>query len=287
VIAAIFFLATLIGTWSYDAGLGDHVITSLFVNGSADPFLPFPQITVCPLEDGGIIQSIQCREGHKGINGTRVKGPLATTPVYAGSKKDHPQWSCFTMNGNQTIPNGSDSGFVHCDLNSTTTGTFNNKTYTWAGRVIVWVHEPTKDPRHCSECIDGANGVLVATNNTGFIGFQALIYDFFGSWSVEYKTWPNLFFKTPNFAAMGIETSDMDFDLFYFTDDVILYKEPYALAAAIGGERFGKFIVLVGCAGVMAWALWWFIKTFLILLLLGKDALPSTGTAGERDPLFN
>ena len=77
----------------------------------------------------------------------------------------------------------------------------------------------------------------------------------------------------------------MDFAMFYYTPDALFYREPYALAAAIGGEQFGKFIVLVGAAGVVSYSIWWFIKTLLILLLLGKDALAATG--GERDPLVS
>jgi hypothetical protein len=274
-IAVIFFAATLIGTWSYDRGFGDHVVTSLAINGSNDENLPYPQITLCPFEDGGAIQNARCFSGHRLANGSRQGGPLLTFPIYD---------KCVTMNRNGSIPNSADYG-VFCQVNATSAGTFHNKNYTWPGRVLVWVHEPGKDPRHCTECIDGPNAVIVQSGSTGFIGWQAHVYDVFGVYSIDYRTTSNFYAIPPVFHDNGMETSDMDFAMFYYTPDVLFYREPYALAAAIGGEQFGKFIVLVGAAGVVSYSIWWFIKTLLILLLLGKDALAATG--GERDPLVS
>jgi hypothetical protein len=74
----------------------------------------------------------------------------------------------------------------------------------------------------------------------------------------------------------------LDFSLGYLTPDALVYREIHVLAAQIGGEKFGEFVVLVGGAGIFSWALFACIKTTLILFFLGKDALHT----GERQPMI-
>ncbi len=283
-VALIFFFAVLIGTWSFRpefGGNGPHLFTSLIVNGSSSDFVPYPEITICPLWEAGMISNVRCYEGGRSANGTRTGGPLLTKIIGGGSKAKHPAWNCTTVNYNGAVPSSADMR-VFCEVNSTNYGSFGNSTtdIAWPGRVIVVVHTPGQYPEHCDNCYDGANFAIVEFNTTGFIGFGAHVYDLSNNKSIEYRTTHSSITKPLSLAA--VETSDMDFALYYYTPDVLVYREPQVLAAAIGGERFGQFITLVGGVGIFSYILFACLKTTLILLLLGKDSL----STGERQPMI-
>jgi hypothetical protein len=277
----IFFFAVLIGTWSwrpdFGTGHGPHLFSSLIINGTETDLVPFPQITICPLWPMGVISNVRCSEGGRNQSGFLMHNKI----VMSGLFKDHPDWNCTTINWDGVVPNNSDSG-IFCAVNSTNYGHFGNDTtnYSWPGRVIVSVHEPGKLPHHCDDCFDGADFALVEANTTGFINWGAHLFDLQEAKAIEYRTTHNSVSKPLSLA--GVETSDMDFMLSYYTKDVLAYREPVILAAAIGGERFGQFITLVGGVGFFSYLLFSCIKTTLILFFLGKDGL----THNERQPII-
>jgi len=283
VVALIFFLAVLIGTWSFrpDFGHGPHLLTSLKSGAANDGSVPYPQITICPLWDDGIIQNVRCYDGGKLANGTKTGQQLMTKVVYGGAKPGKPAWNCTTVNYNAVIPNSADFG-VWCDVNSTNAGYNGNTSIAWPGRVVVSVHQPGQLPplAKCVNCFDGANFAVVAAGTTGLLFFQAHVYEMADNTSIEYRV-QHSSVNIPTELA-SVETSNMDFAVNYLTPDAIVYREIHVLASQIGGEKFGQFVVLVGGAGIFSWALFACLKTTLVLFFLGKDAL----TAGERQPMI-
>jgi len=292
IVSFIFFAAVLIASWAWrpefhggggggrnGSGPGEHLITSLLINGTDMNIVSYPQFTVCPLWPTGSISSIHCVESSD-RNRSASSTALQSQIVMAGRFKDFPGWNCSTFNYNNFIPNADYR--VWCNVNSTNFGNFTTDMppTQWPGRIIVYVHEQGKLPDHCSDCYDGPNFGIVEAKTTGLIFWGVHMFESMAARAIEFRTNKNTL--TIPTELQKYETSDMDFALGFFTKDIIVYRGLDGFAGAFGGERFGQFCTMVGGVAFLAYLLFLCLRGTLVLMFIGKDALDRT----ERQPII-
>jgi len=257
----------------------DHLLTSMIRNGMSQspPVAPLPQLTFCPMWRDGQISGISCQVSNRSQHETAgVLLPKTLNSTWTSDK--YPKNLCMAFNfdgGHLKAWND----VVFCGINATNTDGNN----TWPSTVRVFIDKPgTTNFDGCESCVNGIDGTLVVHGyfTAGF--YQANLIDVGNGVATEYKTSQN---RLPLESRIDRPVFDnMVFLGGFYSADVWKYQHPSDFQAVIAGEQFGAFSAMVGGLGLVAWAIYACLSTTLILIVVGRDGLPSSGQ--QRTPLL-
>lgn len=241
------------------------------------------------------------------IHGQKTPHLLIAKPLDHGHYADHPDWGCMSYNYDGTAIAGLNS-HVFCQINSTNTGKdANGAPITWPGRVRAYIDAPgTTEFLHCEDCVMGVDGAVLVANHTSWAFWQAVKTTLEGQHWIDYRTTSGGMARPLVFDKQA--HSDIDAFFGFYTTEVMQYRTVSDLGGEISGEVsdrqsvclcvllnhidrsscerlrwfqtltctfqvFARTVTFLAALLLASWGISRCIGTFLILLLIGQDAL--------------